>query len=177
MIRKLLLKIPFIIFIITLSIFFYLLIIDRNPSKVPSALINNSVPEFETNSLFGDKKFYSSKELKHEITLVNFFATWCKPCRDEHVYIQRFKDEKALNIIGINYKDNPKKTVQWLKKLGNPYSNIAIDSNGRIAIDWGVYGIPETFIVDSKGIIKFRHIGPINKKKYKEINLLIEKLR
>ena len=177
MIKKQLLKIPFITFIIILSIFFYLLIIDRNPSKVPSALINSSVPEFETNSLFGDEKFYSSKELKHEITLVNFFATWCKPCRDEHVYIQRFKDEKALNIIGINYKDNPKKTVQWLKKLGNPYSNIAIDRNGRIAIDWGVYGIPETFIVDSKGIIKFRHIGPINKKKYEEINLLIEKLR
>ena len=177
MIRKQLLKIPFIIFITVLSIFFYLLIIDRNPSKVPSALINNSVPEFETKSLFEDKKFSSSKELKHEITLVNFFATWCKPCRDEHVYIQRFKDEKALNIIGINYKDNPKKAVQWLKELGNPYSNIAIDSNGRIAIDWGVYGIPETFIVDSKGIIKFRHIGPINKKKYKEINLLIEKLR
>tara|TARA_B110000263_G_scaffold52355_1_gene43797 strand:+ start:161 stop:694 length:534 start_codon:yes stop_codon:yes gene_type:complete len=177
MIRKQLLKIPFIIFIIIVAIFFYLLIIDRSPSKVPSALINSSVPEFEANSLFGDKKFYSSKEFKHEITLVNFFATWCKPCRDEHVYFQRFKDEKELNIIGINYKDNPKKTVQWLKKLGNPYSNIAIDNNGRIAIDWGVYGIPETFIVNSKGIIKFRHIGPINKKKYKEINLLIEKLR
>ena len=121
MIRKLLLKIPFIIFIITLSIFFYLLIIDRNPSKVPSALINNSVPEFETNSLFGDKKFYSSKELKHEITLVNFFATWCKPCRDEHVYIQRFKDEKALlRLSGINnsyFEDivNYKGKSEWIE--------------------------------------------------------------
>ena len=177
MIRKQFLKIPFIIFIIILSIFFYLLIIDRNPSKIPSALINKTIPEFEAMSLFKDEKFYSSKELKREITIVNFFATWCKPCRDEHVYIQRFKDEEALNIIGINYKDNPKKTVQWLKKLGNPYSNIAIDNNGRIAIDWGVYGIPETFIVDSKGIIKFRHTGPINKKKYSEINLLIKELR
>ena len=108
--------------------------------------------------------------------MVNFFATWCLPCRDEHVYIKRFSDEKGIRVIGINYKDNPEKAVQWLKKLGNPYSDIAVDKNGRIAIDWGVYGIPETFVVSSKGIIKYRHIGPINKKVYKKINLLIKEI-
>ena len=176
MIKKQLLKLPFAIFIIILLTFFYLLLIDRNPSKVPSALINNYIPDFEANSLFKSEKFYSSDKFGNEITLVNFFATWCKPCRDEHIYLQRFQNEKGLNIVGINYKDNPKKTKQWLQRLGNPYSNIAIDNKGKIAIDWGVYGIPETFVVNSKGIIKFRHVGPINKKIYNEINSLIKKL-
>jgi len=173
---KQLLKIPFILFILILLIFFYLLIIDRNPSKIPSALLNSQVPEFEADSLFKNEKFNSSQEFSKEITLVNFFATWCKPCRDEHAYIQKFSNEKNIKIIGVNYKDNPKKAVQWLKKLGNPYSNVAIDKNGKIAIDWGVYGIPETFVVNSKGIIKFRHVGPVTNKIYKKIYKLIEKL-
>ena len=117
MIKKQILKLPFIIFIIILLIFFYLLLIDRNPSKIPSALINNYIPDFEANSLFKSEKFYSSDKFGNEITLVNFFATWCKPCRDEHVYLQRFQNEKGLNIVGINYKDNPKKTKQWLQRL------------------------------------------------------------
>ncbi len=108
--------------------------------------------------------------------MVNFFATWCLPCREEHAYIKRFSDEKRIRVIGINYKDNPKKTIQWLKDMGNPYSNIPIDKNGKIAIDWGVYGIPETFIINSKGIIKYRHVGPITKKIYKKINLLIKEI-
>jgi cytochrome c biogenesis protein CcmG/thiol:disulfide interchange protein DsbE len=137
-----LLILPSIFFAIILSIFFYLLIIERNPSELPSNLLNKNVPIFETESLF-----------KNEIILVNFFATWCKPCRDEHVYIKRFSNKKGIKVIGINYKDNSKKTIKWLKNLGNPYSDVLIDKNGRVAIDWGVYGIPETFIVNSKGII------------------------
>ena len=93
------------------------------------------------------------------------------------MFIKKFSDEKSLKVIGINYKDNPKKTVEWLKKLGNPYSNIAIDKKGKIAIDWGVYGIPETFIIDSGGIIKYRHVGPVTNKVYKDLNLLIEEIK
>ena len=171
--KKQLLILPFIFFLLILLIFFYLLIIDRNPSELPSALLDQNVPKFETGSLLKNEKFVSSKKFGNEITLVNFFAAWCKPCRDEHVYIKRFSDEKEIRVIGINYKDNPKKAIQWLKKLGNPYSDVAIDKNGRIAIDWGVYGIPETFIVNSKGIIKYRHVGPVTKKIYKKINLII----
>jgi len=171
------LKIPFIVFFVILLVFFYLLIIDRNPSKIPSALLGSKVPDFESNSLFKKDKFYSSQEFTNEITLVNFFATWCKPCKDEHVYILRLSNEMGLNVIGINYKDKSEKTTKWLKKLGNPYSNIAIDNNGQIAIDWGVYGIPETFVVNSEGIIKYRHVGPITKKIYKEINLLVRGLQ
>ena len=172
--KKQFLVLPVIFFLSIIFTFFYLLIIERNPSEVPSNLLNKNVPIFETSSLISNKKFFSTKEFGDEITLVNFFATWCKPCRDEHVYINRFANEGGLKIIGINYKDNTKKTIKWLKKLGNPYSNIAEDKNGKIAIDWGVYGIPETFVVNSKGIIKYRHVGPITKKDYKKINLFIK---
>jgi len=160
-------------FFLILSIFFYLLIIERNPSEIPSNLLNKNVPTFEAESLFRNEKFNSSKELKNEIILINFFATWCKPCRDEHVYIKRFLSEKKIRVIGINYKDNSDKTIKWLKNLGNPYSNVLIDKKGKIAIDWGVYGIPETFVVNSNGIIKYRHVGPITNKIYKKINLII----
>ena len=172
--KKKLIKFPLIFFLSILLVFFYLLMIDRNPSEIPSALLNKNIPKFEAESLFKDKNFISSKEFGNETTLVNFFATWCKPCLDEHVYIKRFSDEKMIKVIGINYKDNPKKAIQWLKKLGNPYSNVALDKNGRIAIDWGVYGVPETFVVNPEGIIKYRHAGPVTKKIYKKINLIIE---
>ena len=168
-----LLILPSIFFAIILSIFFYLLITERNPSEIPSNLLNKNVPFFEAESLFKNEKFISSQELKNEIILVNFFATWCKPCRDEHVYIKRFSNKKGIKVIGINYKDNSKKTIEWLKNLGNPYSDVLIDKNGRVAIDWGVYGIPETFIVNSSGIIKYRHVGPITNKIYKKISLII----
>ena len=173
MMKKKILILPPIFFFLILSIFFYLLIVERNPSEVPSNLLNKNVPIFEAQSLFKNEKFISSQEIKNEIILVNFFATWCKPCRDEHVYIKRFSNEKGIKVIGINYKDNPNKAIQWLKKLGNPYADVLVDKSGRIAIDWGVYGIPETFIVNSEGIIKHRLVGPITKKIYKKINLII----
>ena len=172
--KKQLFIIPFIIFVLILLTFFYLLIIDRNPSELPSNLLNKNVPKFETQSLLKEKKFISSDVLGKEIRFVNFFATWCKPCRDEHIYIKRFSDERKIRVVGINYKDSNKKTIQWLNNLGNPYSDVTLDKNGRIAIDWGVYGIPETFVISSNGIVKYRHIGPITKKIYKKINLLIK---
>jgi len=174
--KKQLLIIPFVLFLLVLSTFFYLLIIERNPLELPSNLLNKNVPNFETESLLKNKNFISSKEFGNEIMLVNFFSTWCKPCRDEHIYIKRFSNEEGIRVIGINYKDNADNTIEWLKNLGNPYSDIPLDKKGKIAIDWGVYGIPETFIVNSKGIIKYRHVGPITKKIYKKINLLIKKI-
>ena len=174
--KKKLLIIPFIIFSLVLLNFFYLLLKERNPSELPSNLLNKNVPKFETVSLLKNKDFVSSQEFGNEIVLVNFFATWCKPCRDEHKYIKLFSNEKKIRVIGINYKDNTDKTIKWLKNLGNPYSDIPVDKNGRIAIEWGVYGIPETFIVNSKGIIKYRHVGPITETVYKKINLLIKEI-
>ena len=175
--KKQLLILPSIFFLLILLIFFYLLTIDRNPLELPSNLLNKNVPKFETESLLKNEKFISSQEFGNEIILVNFFATWCQPCRDEHVFIKRFSNERGIRIIGINYKDIPGNAIEWLKNLGNPYSNVPVDKKGRIAIDWGVYGIPETFVVNSKGIIKYRHVGPITKKIYKKINILINEIQ
>ena len=175
--KKKLLIIPALIFLFIIFNFFYLLVIDRNPTEIPSNLLNKNIPNFKTESLLSNKIFISSKEFGKEIILVNFFATWCKPCRDEHANIKRFSNEKGIRVIGINYKDDPKKAIQWLKTLGNPYSDVPIDKSGRIAIDWGVYGIPETFVVNSKGIIKYRHVGPVTNKAFKKINFLIKNIK
>jgi len=164
----------YIIFFSILLIFFYLLIIERNPQQIPSALLNKQIPIFQTNSLLKKEKFISSKEIANKTTLINFFASWCKPCREEHIYIKRLSELNNIKVIGINYKDNPNKALEWLQNLGNPYSSIGIDKNGRIAIEWGVYGIPETFIVNSNGIIKYKHVGPITNKIYQEIILVIK---
>ena len=172
--KKQLLILPSI-FLLILLIFFYLLIIDRNPNELPSNLLNKNVPKFESESLLEEKKFVSSDVFGKKIKLVNFFATWCKPCRDEHNYVKRLSNQEGIEVIGINYKDNNQKAIGWLKELGNPYSNIAIDKNGRIAIDWGVYGIPETFVISSEGIIQYRHVGPVNNKIFKKINSIIKK--
>jgi len=172
--KKKILIFPFIAFLFVLIVFFYLLVIERDPSELPSVLIDKKVPIFETESLLNKKKFISKNEFGSEITLVNFFATWCSPCREEHVYLLRLSDEKGLKIIGVNYKDNPNKAVKWLEELGNPYSDGIVDSKGLIGIDWGVYGIPETYIVNSKGIIKYRLVGPITKKKYNAFYSIIK---
>ena len=174
--KKQIFIVPFLFFILILLAFFYLLMTERNPSELPSNLLNKNVPKFEANSLIKNDKFISSEEFGNEIVLVNFFATWCKPCLEEHSYIKRFSSEKKIRIIGINYKDNKKTTINWLNKLGNPYSDFPIDKDGRIAIEWGVYGIPETFLINSKGVIKYKHIGPVTEKIYKKINILIEKI-
>ena len=173
--RKKILIIGPTIFFSILIIFLYLLTIDRNPSSIPSALISKKAPEFKSISLLTNKTFISSKELaKNEMMIVNFFATWCKPCKDEHPFIDLISKENKKKVIGINYKDDSKKTIKWLKKLGNPYYDVIEDKNGAIGIDWGVYGIPETFIINAEGIIIYRHVGPINKKIYKKINLIIK---
>jgi len=174
--KKQLLIIPSTLFLFILSIFFYLLIIERNPIEIPSNLLDKNVPNFEAESLLKNENFVSTKEFGNEIILVNFFATWCRPCLDEHAYIKRFSKEKGIRVIGINYKDSSDNAVVWLKNLGNPYSDVPLDKDGRIAIDWGVYGIPETFIVNSKRIIKYRHVGPITKDIYRKINLLIKEI-
>jgi len=167
----------YIVFLIIFLTFFYLLLIERNPSEIPSNLINKKIPEFKTKSLIKNREFNSKYEFEKEIILVNFFASWCKPCRDEHKYIMNFFKKENLKIVGINYKDNSNKAISWLNDLGNPYSDVLTDNNGRLAIDWGVYGIPETFIVSSEGLIKYRHVGPITEREYDKIKILINDLR
>ena len=164
--RKYLSITPLIIFFCVVVVFFYFLIIKRDPSYLPSVLINQKAPVFEATSLFKNKPFVYEEEFGHEIVIVNFFATWCIPCRMEHPYINQLSKEKGVKVIGINYKDDPKKAIGWLQKLGNPYSKVAVDKNGNIGINWGVYGMPETFIVNKNNIVLYRQAGPITEEIY-----------
>lgn len=131
-----------------------------NPRLVPSPLIDKPAPEFELPLLLKDGSF-SNKDFIGHITLVNVWASWCFACRQEHETV-KYLSRNGVRVIGLNYKDEPNDAKQWLAKLGNPYQAIAADRDGRIAIDWGVYGAPETFLIDQQGIIRHKVIGPLS---------------
>lgn len=133
-----------------------------NPRLVPSPLIGKPAPEFELPLLFKEGSF-SNKDLKGQVTLVNVWASWCFACRQEHEVVKNLA-RKGVRIIGLNYKDEPSDAKNWLSKLGNPYQVVAVDYDGRISIDWGVYGAPETFLIDPDGIIRHKVIGPLSDK-------------
>ncbi len=129
-------------------------------SDLPSALVNKPVPTFDLPAIDGKPGGFSSKQLTGNVSLVNIWASWCAPCRVEHPLLMRLAKE-GVTIHGINYKDTPEAAQAFLATLGNPFAALGADRNGRVVIDWGVYGYPETFVVDKTGHIRYRHIGPI----------------
>ena len=131
-----------------------------NPRLVPSPLIGKPAPEFELPLLLKQGSF-SNKDLIGHVTLVNVWASWCFACRQEHEAV-KFLSRQGVRVIGLNYKDEASDAKQWLAKLGNPYQAIVADRDGRAAIDWGVYGAPETFLIDQQGIIRHKVIGPLS---------------
>tara|TARA_Y100000590_G_scaffold423295_1_gene529057 strand:- start:1212 stop:1733 length:522 start_codon:yes stop_codon:yes gene_type:complete len=172
--KKLFLIFPIFFFSFTIIVFVYFLFVKRDPQEIPSVLINKQVPKFEAISLIDGKNYLLEDEFDNKTVIINFFSSWCIPCKTEHKYIKQLSKNSSLMIIGINYKDHPDEAKNWLEKLGNPYKNVFIDPNGRIGIDWGVYGIPETFIV-SNNIVKYRLAGPITQNNFKEFyNKLLE---
>ena len=157
---------PLIIFFFIILVFSYFLITKKDPSELTSALINKKAPIFKTTSLFDDKTIFSEEIFGNQTTIINFFSTWCIPCRTEHSFIKKLSNDKNIKVIGVNYKDDSQKTIAWLEELGNPYDLIALDMNGSIGLDWGVYGLPETFIVNKNSVITYKQVGPITKKIY-----------
>jgi cytochrome c biogenesis protein CcmG/thiol:disulfide interchange protein DsbE len=149
---------PLIIFAVL--VIFLAVGLTLNPREVPSPLIGKPAPEFELPLLLQDGSF-SNKDLIGHVTLVNVWASWCFACRQEHEVVKHLS-RQGVRIIGLNYKDDADDAKQWLAKLGNPYQAIAADRDGRIAIDWGVYGAPETFLIDQQGIIRHKVIGPLS---------------
>lgn len=129
-------------------------------SDLPSALIDRPAPSFTLPPIEGDGVGFASTQLKGQVSLVNVWASWCPPCRQEHPVLMRLARE-GVPIYGINYKDKPKDAKAYLAELGNAYTRIGADRDGRVSIDWGVYGYPETFVVDATGRIRYRHVGPI----------------
>ncbi|ALJ34181.1 DsbE family thiol:disulfide interchange protein [Azospirillum brasilense] len=134
---------------------------DRDPRDIPSALIDKPAPEFSLPPLPGHKEGLSNATLKGDVTLVNVFASWCIPCKAEHPIITRLAREQGVTVRGINHKDKAEDAIAWLNRNGDPYASIGVDLDGRVSIDWGVYGVPETFLLDRQGRIRFKHVGPL----------------
>ena len=149
-----------------------------NPREVPSPLIGKPVPAFDLPPVKGRTLGLSSADLKSEVSLVNVFASWCTACREEHPLLMELKKNGIVPIHGLNYKDKPNDAESWLNELGDPYTRTGADFNGRVGIEWGVYGVPETFVVDRNGRIAYKHIGPLTPKALRnKILPLISELR
>ncbi len=137
--------------------------LSLNPKEIPSALIDKPAPEFGMPPLYEGADDFTKNELqKGELAIVNVFASWCVPCIAEHPVLVKLKEEHGYTIHGINYKDRPADAKRFLEQLGNPYTLIGKDRLGRNGIEWGVYGVPETFIIDGSGQIRFKYTGPMN---------------
>lgn len=152
--------------------------LTRDPRVIPSALIGKPVPEFVLPAVKGRTLALSSTDLKGEVSLVNVFASWCVSCRYEHPVFMKLKGDGVVPIHGINYKDRPEDAAKWLDDLGDPYTRTGADIDGRVSIEWGVYGVPETFVIDREGRIVFKQVGPVTPEVYRDkIGPLIEELR
>ena len=160
--------IPLVLFAALSGLFYERLIVGGNPAAVPSPLIDKPVPEFSLPALkdltaSGEAvPGFSEADLKGSVSLVNIWASWCLPCRDEHPILMDLAKRDGIRIYGINYKDKTENALRFLDGLGNPYAGVGADESGRVSIDWGVYGVPETFVVNGNGCITYKHVGPLN---------------
>ena len=150
-----------------LALLFVIRLHSGDPSRVPSALIGRPVPAFALTPLEGlmangqPVPGLAAADLKGRVTVVNVFASWCAPCREEHPLLMDLARDPAIRVVGINYKDNPENARRFLGALGNPFAAVGVDPNGRTAIDWGVYGVPETFVIGPDGTVRHKQIGPL----------------
>ncbi|GAB2199048.1 DsbE family thiol:disulfide interchange protein [Sessilibacter sp. MAH4] len=157
---RLKLFIPLAVFLV-LAVFFYRGL-SLDPTEMPSALIDKPVPNFSLANLENPESNITQNDLKGKPYLLNVWATWCVACRQEHPYLVELA-EQGVNIYGMNYKDDTEEAKRWLARLGNPYSMNIVDDEGRLGLDLGVFGAPETYVVDSEGFIRYKHIGVVTK--------------
>ena len=168
---RILFLVPLFVFA-ALALLFLVRLYAGDPSRVPSALIGRPVPAFTLEPLPGLSHAgepvpgLSDADLKGRVTVVNVWASWCVPCRQEHPALVELAKNPAVRVVGINYKDNPENARRFLGSLGNPFAAIGIDPNGRAAIDWGVYGVPETFVIGPDGTIRHKQIGPLTAEEF-----------
>lgn len=161
-------------FLIPLGVFLVMVIflglgLSLDPREIPSPLIGKPAPAFSLPTLEAPDQPFGPNLLKGRPYLLNVWASWCEACRAEHPVLIDLARSGAVTLIGLNYKDTPDKARAWLEAHGgNPYQTVAVDANGKVGIDWGVYGVPETFLIDANGIILYKHTGPLNRKVLEE---------
>lgn len=161
--RRLFVLLPLMIFLALAAVFLLQLFSGREAATVPSALIGSKAPETVLPALEGSNlPTFDTKAFAGKVTLVNVFASWCAPCRVEHPLLLQLAQDGRMQIAGLNYKDEPENARRFLGELGNPYAAIGVDPKGRAAIDWGVYGVPETFLIGKNGAILYKHVGPLS---------------
>jgi cytochrome c biogenesis protein CcmG, thiol:disulfide interchange protein DsbE len=139
-----------------------------NPREVPSPLIDRPVPAFSLPQLHKPDLAFSQKDMQGQVWLLNVWASWCAACRDEHPLLVELAKSRVVPLIGLNYKDQPDAGKAWLKQFGDPYTLSVADAEGRVGIDFGVYGVPETFVIDRQGVIRYKQIGPITVRSLEE---------
>jgi cytochrome c biogenesis protein CcmG/thiol:disulfide interchange protein DsbE len=153
-------------YLVPLAIFVVLVVflaigLGHDPREVPSPLINKPAPAFKLAQLEDPTKTFSAEDMRGKVWLLNVWASWCVTCRDEHPVLLEFAKTGAVPIYGLNHKDRREDGLGWLKDFGNPYVLSASDTDGRVSIDYGVYGVPETYLIDRNGIIRFKQVGPV----------------
>ena len=162
--RRILLITPLIALTVICLFFLLFILLEKNPNNPPSALLDKDVPIFSSKNLYNNEVILFSENLKGKYTLINFFASWCTPCRAEHhLFFEIKKMIPELFILGFSHKDNLDDSKKYLSDEGNPYSFVGIDQDGKIAFEFGVFGLPETFIINNEGKIIFKHTGPLTK--------------
>ena len=173
--RKLIFLLPVGLFAVLLAAF--VMGLRRDPHLLPSALIDRPTPDFSLPALYDGADGLTRKDLDGRLTLVNFFASWCAPCREEQPELMALARRPNLTLDGIAYKDKPEEARRFLDRVGNPYAHTGVDRDGTTAIDFGVYGVPETYVIDGSGRIRYRQVGPLTAEDVKDKILpLIERI-
>lgn len=166
---------PLVVFLVLAAFLFKGLSLD--PREVPSPLIDKPAPAFTLPQLHDQKKQFSPQDMKGKVWMLNVWASWCVSCREEHPLLVSLSEQKIVPIYGLDYKDKRDDALQWLRNGGDPYILSVSDTEGRIGIDYGVYGVPETYVIDKQGIIRYKQIGPITSRSLSETILpLVAKL-
>lgn len=141
---------------------------EMSPREIPSPLVGKPLPAFNLPGLRNPEKIYTPKEFAGQVYLLNIWASWCAACRDEHPLLMVLPKQEGLTLVGLNYKDEPAGAFAFLRELKDPYDHIMTDRDGRYGIELGVYGVPETFLIDQNGVIRYKQIGPITLKSWNE---------
>ncbi len=152
--------IPLVVFVVIAA--FMAVGLTRDPSRVPSPLIGKSVPGFELATVAEPGRRVAPRDFEGQVWLLNVWASWCVACREEHPVMMRASEREGLTLVGLDYKDQRGSAVQWLERHGDPYTVSAHDPEGKVGMDLGVYGVPETYVIDAEGTIRYKHVGPIS---------------